>query len=156
MTAVSALVSACLLGVRCRFDGEACPSGEVLRALEGGGEGSGRCRLVPVCPEILGGLPTPRARAEIRGGDGEDVLEGKARVICADGRDVTRAFLRGAEETLRLARLYGAEEAWLKARSPSCGVHHVYDGSFSGRLRCGRGVTAALLGRAGLRLRECD
>lgn len=137
------LVSACLAGVRCRYDGEAHPDERVLDMVRSG-------RGIPVCPEQLGGLPTPRRRAEIRGGDGSDVLDGLARVVDEDGRDVTGPFLRGAEETLRLARLAGAERAYLRARSPSCGLGTVYDGGFSGRLRPGDGVTAALLERHGL------
>ncbi len=106
------LVSACLAGVRCRYDGGACPDPAVVDLVRRG-------RALPVCPEQLGGLPTPRRPAEIRGGAGADVLEGRARVVTASGADVTDAFLRGAEETLRLARLSGAEGAILKARSPS-------------------------------------
>lgn len=141
------LVSACLAGVRCRYDGGACPDPAVVDLVRRG-------RALPVCPEQLGGLPTPRRPAEIRGGAGADVLEGRARVVTASGADVTDAFLRGAEETLRLARLSGAEGAILKARSPSCGVGAVYDGSFTGRLRPGDGVAAALLRRAGITLRS--
>ena len=133
--------------MRCRYDGTASPSGPALEAARAG-------RAIPVCPEIMGGLPTPRPRAEISGGDGAAVLAGKAHVLTEDGRDVTAAFLRGAEEALRLSQLCGIQEAWLKARSPSCGVSCVYDGTFAGRVRSGRGVTAALLSTAGIRLRE--
>jgi len=141
------LVSACLLGVRCRYDGADNLTPEVV------GQAAVRC-LIPVCPEVLGGLPTPRPRAEVVGGDGVDVLAGRARVVTCEGRDVTDAFLRGAREVLRVARVLGAREAWLKGRSPSCGVSRIHDGSFSRRTRPGPGVTAALLAREGVRLRE--
>lgn len=141
------LVSACLLGVRCRYDGGDNLAPQVV-------SGAAHCCLVPVCPETLGGLGTPRPPAELVGGDGTDVLAGQARVVTREGRDVTHAFLRGAEEALKVARVVGAGEAWLKARSPSCGVTCVYDGTFSRRLRPGPGVTAALLLREGIRVRE--
>lgn len=143
------IVSACLLGVRCRYDGGSNLRPEVAGAMR-------TRRLIPVCPEILGGLPIPRCPAEIAGGDGAGVLEGRARVVTRDGQDLTGAFLRGADEVLHLARLAGAAEAWLKARSPSCGVRCIHDGTFSGGMRAGPGVTAALLGREGLRLQEID
>ena len=128
-----ALVSACLLGVRCRYDGgsQRCPG--IDRLME-------HMELIPVCPEQLGGLPTPRTPSERRDG----------RVFARDGRDVTDAFLRGAEETCRLAALYGARFAVLKQRSPSCGSSAVYDGSFTGRTVSGSGVTAQRLRQAGL------
>lgn len=141
------LVSACLAGVACRYDGGSCPLPEVTGLVRAG-------RAIPVCPEQLGGLPTPRPRAEIRGGDGADVLAGRARVVDEAGRDMTDAFRRGAEEVLRLARLTGARRALLKARSPSCGAGEIYDGSFRGTLRPGDGVTAALLRREGLEVRS--
>jgi len=112
----------------------------------------GRYCLIPVCPEQLGGAPTPRLPAEICQGTGEDVLDGRARVMTSDGRDVTDIYLRGAAEVLAVARLTGATCAVLKARSPSCGVGDTYDGTFSHTLREGSGVTAAALARAGLLL----
>ena len=131
------LVSACLLGIRCNHRGDASPS-DAVAAL------AGRYRLVPVCPETLGGLPTPRTAAELRGD-----------VVCtATGDDVTAAYRRGAEATVALAKAVGATEAVLKARSPSCGPHAVYDGTFSRALVEGRGVTASALADAGLSLRD--
>ena len=123
-----ALVSACLLGMRCRYDGQGqrCPGIDALMD---------ELELIPVCPEQLGGLPTPRAPSE-RLGD---------RVVTRHGADVTEAFARGAEETCRLAELYGARLAILKQRSPSCGSSAIYDGSFSGRIVPGSGVTASRL-----------
>lgn len=122
------LVSACLLGVRCRYDGKSKPHPAVERLLE-------QHTLIPVCGEILGGLPTPRVSAERQG----------ERVVTADGRDVTAAYRRGAEEVLRLAERYGCTAAILKERSPSCGSGRIYDGTFTGTLTDGWGVTAELL-----------
>jgi len=137
------LVSACLVGIPCRYDGGSCPHDQ-LQAL------AARGRVLPLCPEVLGGLPTPRPPAEIQGGDGGDVLEGRARVVNIEGKDVTAEFLAGAQEALRIAQRWGIKEAVLKTRSPSCGVGQIYDGSFSGRLKEGEGVTAALLRREGI------
>lgn len=134
-------ISACLLGVRCRYDGGSRVHPEALRLATQGG-------LVPVCPEQLGGLATPRTPAEIVGGDGNDVLEGRARVVDESGRDVTEAFLRGARETVALCRILGIDEVLLKSRSPSCGVGQVYHGT---ELIEGDGVTAAFLRREGIR-----
>lgn len=122
------LVSACLLGVRCRYDGKSKPHPAVERLME-------QHTLIPVCGEILGGLPTPRVSAERQG----------ERVVTADGCDVTAAYRRGAEEVLRLAKRYGCKAAILKERSPSCGSGRIYDGTFTGTLTDGWGVTAELL-----------
>ena len=127
------LVSACLLGVRCRYDGDSKPNEAVLRLME-------EHTLIPICPEQLGGLATPRPPAE-RQGDA---------VRTRSGRDVTEQYRRGAEEALRLCRLYGCEAAVLKERSPSCGSGAVYDGTFSGVLTTGDGVTAELLTANGI------
>ena len=129
------LISACLLGVKCRYDGggQALPELTALMA---------RYELIPVCPEQLGGLPTPRTPSERRDG----------RVVARDGTDVTDAFRRGAEQACRIARLYGARLALLKARSPSCGHREIYDGSFTGRRIPGSGVTAEALAAMGLSL----
>ena len=144
------LISACLIGNRCRYDGEGFDRyPELARLVEAG-------KAVPVCPEQLGGLPTPRPPAEIQGGDGQDVLEGQARITRQDGHDVTEAFLAGARETLEIARRCGATSAILKARSPSCGGKQVYDGSFSGALKPGKGLTAAMLEAEGLALYDED
>lgn len=213
------LVSACLLGVYCRYDGGHSLVPELVSKLrQGEKDHSGRISSgwIPVCPEQLGGLPTPRPAAEIVGGTGLDVLTGQARVVArpfggtpagrdgsppelrsgcrrgtsgaagglaalpipgesarradrdvtpgatppgptekgeepsrATGQDVTGAFLQGARQTLHLARLTGASGAILKEKSPSCGVHRIYDGSFRGNLVTGLGVTAALLQQEG-------
>jgi len=142
------LVSACLLGRRVRFDGGAKRSDDALLAAwreEG--------RLVPFCPEVEGGLPVPRPPAEIEGGaGGAAVLDGEARVLTRDGRDVTDAFLAGARAALDAAVASGARVAILKEGSPSCGVLTVYDGAFRGRKVAGEGVTTALLERHGIRV----
>lgn len=107
-------------------------------------------RVVPFCPEVTGGLAIPRPSAEIVGASGEDVLDGRARVVTLAGEDVTEAYLRGAEAALVTAQRYGIAAAILKQRSPSCGSTCIYDGTHSGRLREGQGVTAALLRRHGM------
>lgn len=137
------LVSACLAGCACRYDGSANPDDRVGRLV---GEG----RAVLVCPEEDGGLGTPRPRAELVGGSGEDVLAGNARVVTVEGRDVTAEYLRGAELALQSAREAGAAVAILKSRSPSCGRGEIYDGSFAGSRRAGNGVTTALLQQSGI------
>ncbi len=137
------LVSACLCGVHCRYDGKAKPDEEIMALLREG-------KAIPVCPEQLGGLPVPRSPAEIMEGDGEAVLDGSACVSNRLGQDVTEAFIAGAEETLHIGRLSGAHKAILKANSPSCGVGTIYDGTFSGGTRAGDGVAAALLKRNGI------
>ncbi|MFN2389763.1 MAG: DUF523 domain-containing protein [Actinomycetota bacterium] len=137
-SAAPVLVSACLAGRPCRFDGSAAPTDQVGRLVAGG-------QAILMCPEELGGLGTPRPPAEIVGGDGADVLAGRARIVTREGRDVTSEYLTGARAALDAARRGGAERAILKARSPSCGCSAVYDGSFTGTLRPGDGVTAALL-----------
>ncbi len=134
----SYLVSACLLGICTRYDGGCCPVPRLIRLAAQG-------LAVPVCPEVAGGLPIPRPPAEIVGGDGQAVLDRQARVLTIEGEDVTGAFLAGARQALETAQRLGIRQAVLKDDSPSCGCHRIYDGSFSGRLVSGRGVTAALL-----------
>jgi len=141
------LVSACLLGISCAYDGRSHPqAGLIALAAQG--------RVVPVCPEVAGGLGVPRPPAEIVGGDGDDVLDGRARVVTVTGEDVTAAYLRGAECALAAARRYGVTTAILKQRSPACGASRIYDGTHSGRLVAGQGVTAALLRRHGVTVRS--
>ncbi len=138
------LISACLLGVNCAWDGtDRCKDEKVLKLLK-------EEVLIPVCPEQLGGLRTPRPPQEIQGGAGRDVLDGRCEVRNVVGEDVTRQFITGAEETLRLARLFKASQFIGKSRSPSCGSGEIYDGTFSGRPIAGDGVTVALLKRNGV------
>lgn len=139
------LVSACLLGLCARYDGghNLCPALAAPAA-------AGRC--LPFCPEQLGGLPTPRQPAEIKGGSGDDVLAGRAKVLARDGADLTPAFLSGAQQTLALVGAIPVAAAILKARSPSCGVGAIYDGSFTRTIREGHGVAAAALAELGIPL----
>lgn len=134
------IVSACLLGINCNYRGKNSLSTELLKLLD-------RYVLVPVCPEQLGGLETPRKCSEIKGGRGWNQ---NARVITQSGKDVTSEFLKGAEETLKVAVLTGASLAILKSRSPSCGSSNVYDGSFNSIIVPGSGVTAWYLRQNGI------
>ena len=130
------LVSACLLGEPCRYDGKSKPS-EAIRAL------AEQHTLIPICPEVMGGLSTPRSPSEIQP-DG--------RVVNREGADVSGNYLRGAELSLALAREHGCALAILKEKSPSCGNREVYDGSFSGKLIPGQGICARLLEANGIRV----
>ncbi|MCP2261381.1 Uncharacterized conserved protein YbbK, DUF523 family [Streptoalloteichus tenebrarius] len=132
------LVSACLAGVPCRYDGRAKTVEELRDAV-------GRGEAVAVCPEMAGGLRTPRRPAEIVGGTGDDVLAGRARVLDDAGEDLTEEFVAGAHHALEVARRHGVDRAVLHDRSPSCGSQAIYDGAFHGRTVPGAGVTAALL-----------
>ena len=137
------LVSACLAGVACTHEAQPKTREFILRLVNDG-------RVVLVCPEVAGGLPIPRPAAEIAGGDGDDVLDGHARVISETGEDVTDNYLAGARKAADAARAAGARFAILKARSPSCGCGAIHSGAFDGELRDGDGVTAAMLKREGL------
>ena len=134
------IVSACLLGEPCRYDGKDVPCPEVVACLEGR-------MTIPVCPETFGGLPIPRTPSE-RQPDG--------RVLDASGADVTKAFELGAGLVVELARELGCEQAILKDKSPSCGVHRIYDGTFTGKLVEGKGIAAAALEASGVRLLSED
>lgn len=122
------LVSECLLGAACRYDGCSKPDRGVIEAIS-------KCAYIPVCPEVLGGLPTPRKPSEIVGD----------RVLMVDGTDVTYEYKRGAELALKIALENGCEAAILKARSPSCGKGFIYDGTYTKTLKAGNGVCAQLL-----------
>ena len=138
------LVSACLMGRPTRYDGRLSPNLELVELLRGR-------NFLAVCPEQLGGLATPRTPADIVGGDGRDVLAGRARVVDREGRDVTGPFVRGAEVVLDVARRLGVRRCFLKDRSPSCGVHPFCSGDVN---RPAPGVLAALLRESGLELIE--
>jgi len=140
------LISACLLGAKCRWDGNHNQNDRAMNLIK-------KEVFLPVCPEQLGGLSTPRARQEIKGGSGKDVLDKKAKVINQEGDDVTEQFIRGAEETLKIAQLYKIKEFIGKSLSPSCSCIKIYDGTFSGKIRNGRGITAELLTRNGISIR---
>ncbi|WP_232666344.1 DUF523 domain-containing protein [Pseudonocardia sp. TRM90224] len=143
------LVSACLAGMHCRYDGQSRTNAEVVAAVDAG-------TAVPACPEMLGGLTTPRQPAEIVGGDGDDVLDGIATVRTDDGEDVTAQYVVGARRALAIATAVGAEHATLHQRSPSCGCGQRYDGTFTGSVTAGAGVTAALLRRNGITVTPAD
>ncbi|UMZ11783.1 DUF523 domain-containing protein [Pseudomonas sp. MPFS] len=140
------LVSRCLLGHRVRYDGGASGPFDQLAAWQQEG------RVVALCPEVAGGLPTPRAAAEIPGGQGVDVLQGRAPVMTTEGEDVSAEFLSGARQALALVEKHGIRIAVLKANSPSCGNLLTYDGTFSGVKVPGEGVTAALLKQHGVQV----
>ena len=129
------IVSACLLGINCKYNGKNNANKKILKLTE-------KETLIPVCPEQLGGLPTPRIPAEIRDG----------RAINREGDDVTEYLEKGAREVLGIARIYGIEEAILKQRSPSCGCGQIYDGSFSSTVIKGNGITAGLLKENGIKV----
>ncbi len=131
------LVSGCLLGLKTRYDGRIVPSNACSKAAAGG-------ICIPVCPEQLGGLSTPRIAADLVGGDGYEVLAGRARVLTRNGLDVTENFILGARQVLEIARQHDIAEVFLKARSPSCG------------LAPNIGVTAALLQIEGYTIVEMD
>lgn len=128
-------VSACLCGVCCRYDGKTKCIPRIKKLCD-------EKRALPICPEVLGGMPTPRKPCEISGG----------RVINSDGEDMTEFFLKGANEALRICRLHNIKKVILKQNSPSCGSKQVYDGTFSCRLICGMGVTARLLSQNGIKI----
>lgn len=132
------LISACLLGVACRYDGCRKPlPASVIEELQQ------KYHLIPICPEIMGGLPTPRIPAEI---------QPDRRVLRSDGIDVTENYQRGAEEALHLAELFHCNLAVLKEKSPSCGAGRIYDGSFTKTLTEGDGIAAELLQKNGIRV----
>ncbi len=142
------LVSACLLGQKVRYDGGSVPvAGDYLTCWQAQG------RVLAFCPEMAGGLQTPRLPAEIEPlADAEQVLAGQARVLDAGGNDVSAAFVRGAEMARDRAVQQGCRFAVLTEKSPSCGTTRTYDGHFQGRLIAGQGITAAVLRAAGLRI----
>lgn len=130
------LISACLLGINCKYNGSNNNIPDIIKQME-------NVTLISICPEQLGGLTTPRPPAEINE---------EARILSKEGNDVTKQFLFGAEETLKIAMMYNCEYAILKERSPSCGSNQVYDGSFTGKVKPGEGITASLLKRNGIKV----
>jgi len=134
------LISACLAGLNVRYNGTNCLDDSVQKLVL-------EKKAVTVCPELMGGFSTPREPAEIVGGNGEDVLDGKATVIERSGRDVTELYLKGAYATLQKALEVGATQVVLKENSPSCGSTAIYNGEFNGTKIVGEGVTTALLRR---------
>jgi uncharacterized protein YbbK (DUF523 family) len=145
------LVSACLCGQRCRYDGQTKKKQGLILQL-------GRENILPVCPEQMGGLPTPRPACRLIGGDGSDVLAGRARIVDTMGVDRTGAFVRGARLTLEMALSYGVDRCCLKAKSPSCGSGRLLlaedHDSLPGGYRPVLGVAAALLQAHGFQIEE--
>ncbi len=142
------LVSACLLGETCRFDGCSCTNDDLINDLD-------PVELIPVCPEEMGGLNTPRPRARIVGeqedADGHDVLKGDAKVLTHEGKDVTSEYLKGGERTLKVAEASGAGLAILKSNSPSCGCGKIFTQDFESLIQ-GDGTTTAILKKAGIKV----
>ena len=137
------LVSACLLGINCKYNGDNNKDIKVEKYLKDK-------QFILVCPEQLGGMSTPRKPSEIIKLDGYGVLEGKTSVVNNEKIDVTNQFKQGAQEALKIANLYGCKKAILKESSPSCGSSCIYDGTFTGKKIPGVGVTAALLKKNGI------
>jgi len=133
------LVSSCLVGEKCCYDGESRLDNTIQKF-------SRKYRIIAVCPEVLAGLGVPRITSEVAfGGDGSAVLNGRSKVLNSKGADITGVFIEGAEEALKIAKNNNVKYAIMKSNSPSCGVGWIYDGSFSGKLKRGDGVTVALL-----------
>ncbi|TSI05763.1 DUF523 domain-containing protein [Lysinibacillus sp. BW-2-10] len=139
------LVSSCLAGLEVRYNGTHCLNDKIMKLIE-------EKKAITVCPELLGGFLTPREPAEIIDGSGEDVLDGKAKVIEKSGRDVTELYIKGAYTTLKKAIDVNATVVVLKDYSPSCGSSMIFNGEFIGEKIAGNGVTAALLKRNGLQV----
>ncbi|EMK2595758.1 DUF523 domain-containing protein [Bacillus cereus] len=139
------VISACLGGIACRYDGNDNLVSKIEELLQ-------KEDTVLICPEVLGGLPTPRPSAEIIGGNGDDVLDGKAKVITKNGEDVTAAFVNGAYKALEQIKDLHPEYIILKERSPSCGSSTIYTGEFNGNKQTGFGVTTALFKRNGFKV----
>lgn len=144
------LVSACLLGQKVRYNATDALGAWTRADLFGRWQAEGR--LVAFCPELAGGFPVPRPPAEITDGAGAEVLAGSAQVTEQGGNVVTEFFVLGAHKALQQAQRLGIRAAILKEGSPSCGVHLLYQGDFSGRMKAGRGVTTELLEQHGIRV----
>lgn len=129
------IVSACLAGIKCRWDGNAKPNQKVIDLVK-------QSKAIPICPEQLGGLTTPRMPAEQKGD----------KVFTKDGKDITINFEKGANEVLKFTQLFNCKEAILKSKSPSCGVGVIPDGTFSGKLIEGDGITTSLLKKEGIKI----
>jgi Uncharacterized conserved protein len=140
------LVSACLAGIYSKYNGGTSCVNEIVELISKG-------EAIPVCPEQLGGCSTPRPPVELYGGSGGEVLDGRCSAIRKNGEDVSELLIKGAEEVLKIAEMAGAKKAILKARSPSCGCGKIYDGTFTGRIIKGNGVTSELLIRNGIEVK---
>ena len=131
----SAIISACLIGINCRYNGKNCLTKFLNIYMD-------KYNLIPVCPEQLGGLSTPRLKCEIESGNGFSVLNGKTKVLNERGKDLTENFLKGANEVLKICEIFNIKVAFFKEKSPSCGVSKIYN---NGKIVEGCGVTTALL-----------
>ncbi len=143
------IVSACLAGVKCRYDGQSRECGGVIELVKQG-------KALPLCPEVMGGRKTPRPAVEITGGGGEDVLAGRAKIREQDGTDVTGRMTAGADSVLATAIKMGVKSAILKDKSPACGFGRIYDGTFSKKLVKGNGVLAAAFIKNGIKVYNED
>ncbi|MCM3457303.1 DUF523 domain-containing protein [Heyndrickxia oleronia] len=139
------LVSSCLAGLDVRYNGTNCLNDKIRKLVE-------ENKAITLCPELLGGFSTPREPAEIIGGNGEDVLDGNAKVVEKSGKDVTQLYIKGAYSTLKQAIKLNATLVVLKENSPSCGSLTIYNGEFTGQKIMGMGVTSALLKRNGIKV----
>lgn len=139
------LVSSCLAGLKVRYNGTHSLHNEIMKLVE-------ENKAITICPELLGGFSTPREPAEIIGGNGEDVLDGKAKVVDKSGKDITEFYIKGAYATLEKALEMNAAMVVLKENSPSCGSSRIYNGEFIGKKIVGIGVTSALLKRNGIKV----
>ena len=141
----NALISMCLVGIPCRYNATASPT-PISDAL------FNKYNLIPICPEQLGGLATPRAPAEIHSGEGSDVLQGAACIINTNNENITDNFISGAKQALMLAKKFKAECFIGHPKSPSCSCCKIYNGTFTGTLKLGLGVTATLLKQNGIKI----
>jgi uncharacterized protein YbbK (DUF523 family) len=139
------LVSSCLAGINCNYKGESKPNDIIINLIKTGG-------AIPICPEQLGGLTTPRSGARITSGNGKDVLAGKSKLITDNSQDVTEQYLKGANETLKIIKDFGIRAVILKQGSPSCGKGKTQGGRDSRELVLGDGVTIALLKTHGIKV----
>ena len=137
------LVSACLAGINCTFTGKNNLNDKIKRLVDNG-------TAIALCPEVYGSLGVPREKIELSGGDGNDVLDGKAKAVSSSGKDVTKNLIMGAGKILNVIKKHNIKEAILKSNSPTCGVGCIYDGTFTSTLKSGDGILAALLKRNGI------
>jgi len=140
-------VSACLIGVPCRWNQKVKINQKALKIFLQG-------KALALCPEIMGGLPTPRPACEIQGGDGQQVLKRQANVVDKQGRDYSQKFITGAHNALKIIQQCQIKKAILKSGSPSCGATCIYKGDFSGSKKCGQGVFATILNQKGIKISE--
>lgn len=139
------LISACLAGINCTFHGKDNLNDKIKRLADSG-------RTIALCPEVFALPGVLRENIELSGGDGNDILDGKARAVSSSDRDVTKPLIAGAYKVLEVVKRYDIREAILKSNSPTCGVGRIYDGTFSNTLKNGDGVLAALLKRNGIKV----